>query len=220
MALKDIFNYTALFPFTYINTLWRTLDKTGVSILDVGCGTGQPIKEISRLKNFFTVGVDLFIPYLKMCKQEKTHDQYVRADVRFLPFRKKSFDIILALHIIEHLSRNNGLKLIKDMERIARKQVIISTPNGPCTTCEFDQNPLYIHKSYWLPEDFEHLGYKVIGYWLRIIWGDQGIARKLPQSLHILGIAISFLFAPLTYFITKPAAACIICVKTLTPLHT
>ena len=55
-------------PFTTSNSIWRSLDKRGCSILDVGCGEGGLLQQINRRGDFAAVGVDIFAPYLKECK--------------------------------------------------------------------------------------------------------------------------------------------------------
>jgi len=42
----------------------------------------------------------------------------------------KSFDIVIAMDLIEHLPKSDGYKLLYEMERIARKACMIMTPNG------------------------------------------------------------------------------------------
>jgi len=51
-------------------------------------------------------------------------------DVRKLPFKQKSFDTVLCMEVIEHLEKEEAIRLIEDMEKIARKKIIITTPVG------------------------------------------------------------------------------------------
>ena len=84
-------------PFVYMNIILRRilLDKKGQSILDVGCGNGRPMRLINRNKHFFSIGVDISPLRLKQAKNLKSHDDYIRCDVRALPFQEKSFDTVL-----------------------------------------------------------------------------------------------------------------------------
>ena len=76
-------------PFYVWNTILRSFDKGGKSILDVGCGLGEPMKILPLNKhNFYTVGADIFMPYLRKAKSNKTHTEYVLCDVRKLPFKQ------------------------------------------------------------------------------------------------------------------------------------
>ena len=49
-------------PFSALNTVWRKLDKSSKTILDVGCGKGEPMAFINRHGKFKVVGIDIFKP--------------------------------------------------------------------------------------------------------------------------------------------------------------
>jgi len=63
----------------------------------------------------------LFKPYLLRSKEARVHHDYILADITKLEFRPKSFDTVLALDVLEHLTKGDGLNLIKNMEKIACK---------------------------------------------------------------------------------------------------
>lgn len=92
-------------PFTMLNTILKNLDKTSRSILDVGCGKGQPMKYINRHKKYFTVGVDIFEPYINLCKEQQIHNEYILGDVRNLEFKNQSYDVVLCTEVLEHLTQ-------------------------------------------------------------------------------------------------------------------
>ena len=152
-------------PFTALNTVWRRLNKRGKSILDLGCGRGEPMSFINRNNQFYTVGLDIFEPYLKECQKHRIHNEYCQGDVCKLPFRDKSFDIVLCMELLEHLDKINGEKLLGEAERVAKKQIILSTPVGPSEQDELllqDGNVFQVHKSSWQPSELKNLGYKKI----------------------------------------------------------
>lgn len=75
-----------------------------------------------------------------------------------------SVDSIFLLDVIEHMEKDYGLKVIKELERIAKKQIIIFTPLGfDEQDCENDKKDSWglggskfqHHHSGWLPEDFD-----------------------------------------------------------------
>ena len=55
---------------------------------------------------------------------------------------------------------------IRELERIARKQVVITTPNGNFHLDAFDENPHQEHRSQWNPADLRRRGYSVTGHGL------------------------------------------------------
>lgn len=170
-------------PFTALNTVWRRLDKESKSILDVGCGKGQPMAFLNRQHAFFAVGIDGFRPYLLEAEALAAYDALVQGDVRHLPFRARSFDIVLLMEVLEHLERAEGLVLIKTMEQIARRQVVISTPVGEHEQLEYDGNPWQEHRHIWGPRELRALGYRVYGHGLRNLGGLSGVQSPLPPPL-------------------------------------
>lgn len=95
-------------PFTVLNTVWRHIGPETGTILDVGCGKGEPAMFINRNGGYFTIGLDAFDPYLKHCKTCGIHDTYIQADVRSLPFTDNSFDSVICLEVLEHLEKEDG----------------------------------------------------------------------------------------------------------------
>ncbi len=199
-------------PFTALNTTWRSMNKRGQSILDVGCGSGEPMRFINRHNHYFSVGADIFEPYLRECKRRRIHSQYVLCDVRNLPFKDKSFDIVLCLEVLEHLGREEGKELLKKMEGIAKKQVVLSTPVGNYKQESFDGNPHQEHKHTWNSKEMKALGYRVIGIGMRNLGGKAGIQSPLPLPLRLLVNIIWVLAGPLVYFFPRLAGD-MVCTK-------
>jgi len=130
-------------------------------ILDVGCGSGSPIKPFS--KNFYSVGADLFKPALLESKKKRIHNDYVLLDINNLCFRSNFFDAVLALDVIEHLEKTKGLRLIKTMENIAKKKVVLITPNGFVPQGVLAKNVFQVHLSGWTVSELKRLKYIVHG---------------------------------------------------------
>lgn len=76
----------------------------------------------------------------------------------------KSIDTIFLLDVIEHLEKKDGLELLTEATRVARRQIVIFTPLGfmPQHYEESEKWPdvehgdLQNHLSGWTPEDFSH----------------------------------------------------------------
>lgn len=205
--MKNVYNQ--IDKYLYPAKLWldslvdpvcKVIDKSAETILDVGCGQGYPIRLIRiGMKPKKIVGVDLFEKYIKEAKQAKLHDEYVVSDIRKMKFKAKSFDVVLASHVIEHLKPSDAAKFIKDLERIAKKQVIIATPIGEMYHPPVDGNHLQLHLSHFYPKDFKKLGYKTVKYGRKSLLGEFGIVHKVKSNLvkkllFIFNIAISPLY--------------------------
>lgn len=133
------------------------------SVLDVGCGLSFKAKYIDA---DIRVGVDIYEPYLKAIESEVPY-VVVRHDIRDLDsiFIPKSFDLVIACDVIEHLDKTESLKLIASCERIAKRAVILETPKGfipqDIDILGFGAHDLQTHKCGWEPSELQNLGYTV-----------------------------------------------------------
>lgn len=179
--------------FTALNIVLRSLCERSGSILDLGCGKGGPMEFIRGTTNFYVVGVDIFEPWLRKCKERASHNELILCDVRAMPIRNRSFDIVLCMEVIEHRTKEEGRELLKSIERIAPKQVIITTPTEyfiEYKQSNIEGNPYQVHKYMWSSSEFEKRSYRVKSLGIRGIAGYEGLASKLPK-----------LFKPICYFI-------------------
>jgi hypothetical protein len=147
------------------------------SCLDCGCGWGKWAgilrTHIPAVMYSYIVGVDIFLDNLKYCRDYGSYDDVVQADIRHLPFRVDAFDVIVASEVIEHIKKAEGENFLKVVEKVSKKRVIISAPNG-----EWPDNPTHYkngkvniyenHKSFWTPKDFAARGYCVHAIGLKL----------------------------------------------------
>lgn len=150
-------------PFTPLWTVGRHLGDNS-TVLDVGCGTGDPMKMFSQ-RYSYKVGMDAFQPYLDVCEERKIYNKVVLHDANELPlpFPNKSFDTVLSIRFIEHLEKSKVHELLSEFERIAKKRIVLCVPVGEFKQDKFDNNPFQLHKSFWYPSEFKRRGYKIIG---------------------------------------------------------
>ena len=141
----------------YPKKIQSKLDKDCLSLLDVGCGEGT-LKSVECLRS---VGVDVELLSLTKAKGKGNYSDCIRGDVRALPFKAKSFDIVLCVEVIEHLEKIEGVDFIKQLEEVAAKQLIITTPWGYTEPWKGIYNDsARTHVSGWLPTEFRQLGYE------------------------------------------------------------
>ncbi|MBI2085877.1 glycosyltransferase [Candidatus Daviesbacteria bacterium] len=173
------------------------------SVLDLGCGQGKPMEFIKyRIKIKKSVGVDLFEPYIQEAKQKKIHSEYLLTDIRKVSFKPKSFDLVMASHVLEHLPEKEAWKVLENMEKMAKKQVIVVTPIGEHYHQLEDGNIWQLHVSAFTPRDFIARGYQVKKYGWKWLLGDHGIVhtikndliRKLLYTFNILATPIYYYF--------------------------
>lgn len=199
--LTKIGSFFESMKYHYIRVLEAEISNECETLLDVGCGSDSPIRHFSRhLK--YTVGVDAYEPAIAISKERGIHDEYKVMNVLDLDiFPQKSFDCVLAASVIEHLPKKDGYRLISMMERIARKKIIILTPNGFLPQSGWDENPYQQHLSGWDPVEMKNLGFRVVGvngwkqlrgerstirwrphaFWLRVSMLSQYLVQRYPQ---------------------------------------
>ena len=182
------------------------------TLLDVGCGSSSPIGFFSKKKKIYCVGIDSFQPAIEQSKEKNIHNEYIRMDLLDMGkrFKPNSFDCVLASDLIEHFTKEEGIKLIDIFERIAKKRVIIFTPNGFLAKEEHDNNPWQLHKSGWTVKEMREGGYKVIGIngW-KPLRGNHSCVKFRPMYLWLI---ISDITQLLTRYIPEKAFH-ILCVK-------
>ena len=129
------------------------------SILDIGCGETSPLRYLPT-DGKFKVGVDVY-----EAAKNRYHDEYQLLNALDIEVRfgSKSFDCVCAFDIVEHLPKNESAALIEAMERVARKVVIISTPNGYVPWAPSGGNPYQAHRSGWTVEEMRARDYIVLG---------------------------------------------------------
>ncbi len=135
-------------------------------VLDVGPGI-RPQKHVFPLVH---ICVEPFAPYIERIREGVGDDpRFVflnctwQEGLKTLP--DKSVDSVFALDVIEHLEKDEGLELLRQARRVARRQVMIFTPLGymPQDYDETDKKDRWgmqggfwqTHRSGWEPEDFD-----------------------------------------------------------------
>jgi hypothetical protein len=81
------------------------------------------------------------------------------------------YDIVICSHMIEHLKKEEGLRLLDQMRSHASKAVIVALPFGEWPQDDAYGNPYEVHKAVWQPADFR--GH---GAYIRRFGKEQGIA--------------------------------------------
>jgi hypothetical protein len=118
-------------------------------------------------------------------------------------FRPRCVDAVVALDVIEHLEKEQGLELLSQLEALARRRVILFTPNGFVPQPAEADNPWQEHRSGFTTDELLRLGYRVRGmYGLWFLLGPYGEARLRPG---FLWRRVADVTAPLVY--ASPRAA-------------
>jgi SAM-dependent methyltransferase len=183
------------------------------SVLDVGCGTSLTMRQLGVP---VSAGIEAYQPSFDDAKRRHTHDRLIHGDIRNLTtyFQQRQFDACVALDVIEHLDKRDGLKLIREMEGIARRKVVFFTPSGflPQRHCAADD--LQEHLSGWEPDEMRRFGYHVIGLLgPKGLRGESHVLKRRPAIFW----GLASLLSHLAWTRWQPErAAAILCVKDIT----
>ena len=94
----------------------------GATALDVGTGNGTLFFSLSRL--FPSIGLDLSPELLQ---RHCSRGRILRGDAGRLPFRNRSFDLVVESCVLHHLS--NPEEIVQEMARVSRSALCLIEPN-------------------------------------------------------------------------------------------
>jgi hypothetical protein len=130
-------------------------------------------------------------------------------------FKPRQFDACVALDVIEHLTKADGLKLMEQMELIAARRVVFFTPNGFLPQGHKTPGDRQAHLSGWEPAEMRRCGYRVAGFLgPKSLRGQRHVLKRRPALFWgMVSLAGHFLW---TRRHTANAAA-LLCYKTVQP---
>lgn len=155
-------------PYYYV----REATKNGDSLLSLCCGIGL---ELNGLETLDVTAVDMAPQYIAEVKHRCPQAKTVESDaLKYLKSQKaKSVDVISIIDGIEHMDKATGKKVIKEMKRVVKKQILLFTPQGPGPDGYLKNEPhnawgiegadhLQLHKSGWTVEELQDAGFDLL----------------------------------------------------------
>lgn len=191
-------------PFSYMWLLRKSIGEIE-TILDLGCGDGSLMALLSEKRNWQITGIDIYKKSIGSARKRNIYLKVIRGDLLKMVSNNKSkskYDVVFFSQVIEHVTRKQGEKILNEIEKLAKKRIVVGTPRGFMEQPhEFlDENPYQVHKSGWSIEDFTSRGYKVYGVGFWPIWSYHGFGRNASIFRKVISNIISYLTAPLVYF--------------------
>jgi len=131
------------------------------SVLDVGCGAGLLAHPLAQ-EGHQVFGVDLSSKSLEIAQTQDSTKSicYLHADAYELPFPDKSFEVVCAMDILEHLEEPE--QAIKEISRVLK-------PSG-----------LF----------FFHTFNRTFWSWLTVIKGVEWMVANTPSDMHVFHLFI------------------------------
>jgi hypothetical protein len=104
------------------------------------------------------------------------------------------------LSVIEHLEREDGEKLLAELERVSSGLALLTTPVGKCVQRAYDGNPYQEHKHIWSLEELKIKGFNTRGIGLKGMAGERWdslfpfFLRPLQYAIYMVGTSVSYFF--------------------------
>jgi SAM-dependent methyltransferase len=99
-------------------------------VLEVGCGEGVVLAHLAaRLPGTRFDGLEVDETALARARSRCPDVVLVRGDACELPFRSRSFDLVLCLEVLEHLPE--PARALRELRRVAGVGCLVSVPHEP-----------------------------------------------------------------------------------------
>jgi len=155
------------------------------SVVDFGCGTGSWLAVFRELGVLEVLGIDG--DWIARETLEIPRDCFLVLDLERPVILERGFDLVLALEVAEHLSRDSANTLVESLTEAG--SVVLFSAAIP-----FQGGPHHVNEQwpeYWV-EKFRARGFSVIDCIRRRIWNDPRVAWFYAQNtlLFVRGDAI------------------------------
>lgn len=180
----------------------------GSRVLDLGCGEGYGLRELTR-SGFRPVGVDPEGAPLRRSRQGPLIAEVVRGSAEHLPLKNESFDAVVSVEAVEHMQ--NPLSGLRSARRVLRHGGILLTT----TPLAGDEGALHsrFHREEWTRDRFRTLveasglivvqldevdfeaetgsrqRTSLLSSWSKIIQRRTGLPAPLPPLETVVGVA-------------------------------
>ena len=150
------------------------------SVLDVGTGMGQYgflLRNNLEAINLFDIdgargrqrprerwtividGIEGFAEYLTPVHHYAYNRLMIGDALALLPgIADASYDLVMAIDILEHFELEQGKVFLQHLRRVARRAALVSTPKS-FVAQEVEANPLENHRSLWTEKMLQDAGY-------------------------------------------------------------
>jgi len=87
-------------------------------VLEIGCGTGALLGELTRLSAASVYGLDIELEFLRVAMRNAVGAQLIQGDAHSLPLPSRVFDLVLCHFLLLWL--NEPLQALQEMQRVVR----------------------------------------------------------------------------------------------------
>ncbi len=159
----------------FLDDVVSMVESTGaMTVLDAGCGEGFVS---SRLIDKRLIGIDISRGALSMARQSSPGISIACSDIYRMPFRSNSFDLVMAMEVLEHLMEPE--KAMIEASRLTKRYCLFSVPNEPY----FRIMDLLRGKNIsHLGSDVEHVNH----------WGEKSFTGIVSKNFEVISVKKPF----------------------------
>ncbi|MGV1988580.1 class I SAM-dependent DNA methyltransferase [Agrobacterium sp. 22-221-1] len=114
---------------TWLDRFISLLPK-GASILDIGCGSGEPIAGYFIASGYDVTGIDASLPLVELCRKRFPGNLWAVADMRKLALGRR-FDGLIAWHSFFHLTVEDQRRMFGIFHQHANDGAALMFTAGP-----------------------------------------------------------------------------------------
>jgi ubiquinone/menaquinone biosynthesis C-methylase UbiE len=118
----------ALVELPYLDYLTGRL-KEGASILDLGCGTGEPMLRYLVARHYEVLGVDASVAMIDIARARFPATRFEVGDMRALNLGR-SFDAVIAWHSLFHLAPGDQRAMFQTFARLLEPGGVLMFTSG------------------------------------------------------------------------------------------
>jgi SAM-dependent methyltransferase len=109
---------------------FTSLLPNGASILDIGCGSGEPIAGYFIANGYDVTGIDASLPLVELCRARFPQNLWAVADMRKLALDRR-FDGLIAWHSFFHLTVEDQRRMFGIFRQHANDGAALMFTAGP-----------------------------------------------------------------------------------------
>jgi len=167
----------------------RISNRQQIKILDLGAGPAQYYEKLFFESDPTLIKVDLMDAFPFEGNPDTAPNVSIQRVRGVVPgdlsdIQSNSYDLVVAFDLIEHLSRDEGYRLLYEIDRIAEHASVIFTPNGFVWQPPTSKNSFDAHLSGWTPAELRSLG------WTRIKGHAGAKSLRGPYALPSINLGI------------------------------
>lgn len=149
------------------------------SLLDAGSGEGVVLQQPGVLPDGLAVALDIDPERIANAVRRLPEVEPIVGSLYALPFRKNSFDAVISLEVLEHLSEPE--LALRELSRVASGHLLASVPHEPWWRIANMMRLKYLRDLGNTPEHVQH-------------WSALGFRRFISRQFSVLKIRLAFLW--------------------------